>query len=98
MSLYEENSSRFREQMENENFVYKVAFANESVTFMGKDEYGYYRMQREFENSEEDDKSVHYFACIRKMENYCDSWYGENWFAYVEEKYEQEETIGEIDR
>ena len=83
--------SHFKEQMEDEYFIYKTSFANENVTFMGKDEYGYYRMQREFENGEEE-KSVHYFACLEKMESYCDSWYGEGWFSFVEEQYNQEKT------
>lgn len=84
--------SYFKERMEEEHFTYQVSFANEIVTFMGKDEYGYYRMQREFESKGEEDKSVHYFACLEKMEKYCDSWYGEGWFEFVEEKCDQEHT------
>lgn len=83
--------SYFKNKMEDTQFSYQVSFANEIVTFMGKDEYGYYRLQREFENSEED-KSVHYFACLEKMEVYCDNWYGDDWFLFVEEQCNQENT------
>ena len=92
------NMFRFRERMEEEHFTYHTSFINEGITFMGKDKYGYYRMQRKFKDSDQDDKSVHYFASLNKMKKYCDNWYGEGFFDSVERQYEQEErTFEEID-
>lgn len=88
-ATFSQKCTTLKEAMQSKGFCYTFDFGNEHSTLFGFDG-SYFKLQRVYNDSAEEDISTHCFSTYEKLESYMESWFGEGYLDYLSEKYENE--------